>query len=85
MVAIAQHTIVEAGIDEEVGRDVFVELDGEGVLPLPLHTFISRESLHARFPVDVVGNLPLQVNGELRTYFVQRVLAFLQAVAGGQG
>ena len=38
MMVVAHRAVVEPWVDEEFGRDVLVELEGEGVLPLPLHS-----------------------------------------------
>ena len=84
MLAVANGGVVEAWIKEEVAGDILVELEGEGVLPLYLGAVIGGETIETGLPRDVVGEFPREVNGELRTYFVQRVLSFLQAVAGCQ-
>ena len=60
--------IVEARIDEDVGGNVLVELEGERVFPFVLHTFVASKAIHSRFPLDILLDLPCKIDGKQRTH-----------------
>ena len=81
MVLVSDGAVVESGIDEEFGGDVFVEVERERVLPLPLSTFEGSEPIHACLVRDVVGDGPLELYGELRTEIVQHMLSLIKTIS----
>ena len=81
MVFVADRAVVKPRIEEEFGRDILVEIKGEGILPLPLRVLVGGEAIHACLIGDVLGDGPFQIDGELRTEVVQSMLSFLQTVS----
>ena len=59
MIINAGDTVVEPGIDKQLGRNPLVELESKGVLPFQLRTLISRISIKSGLPTDVVAELPI--------------------------
>ena len=72
--------VVEARIDEDVGGDVFVELESKGVFPFVFHALVAGEPIHAALPFHVFRQYPRDVYGELRTEVSVMVLAFIDTM-----
>ena len=84
MMVIALTAIVEARIDEDVGGNILVELEGKRVFPFVLHTFVAGKAIHTRFPLDILLDLPCKIDGEQRTHVVKNVLTFFETIARGE-
>ena len=65
--AVAGSIVIKSRINKDVGRNILVELESERVFPFILNALVAGESIHAGLPLDVLGNLPKKVDGELRT------------------
>ena len=84
MVFVADRAVVKPRIEEEFGRDILVEIEGEGILPLPLRVLVGGETIHARLIGDVLGDGPFQIDGELRTEIVEDVLVSVKSETCGE-
>lgn len=84
MMVITLAAIVEARIDEDVGGNILVELEGKRVFPFVLHTFVAGKAIHSRFPLDILLDLPCKIDGEQRTHVVKNVLTFFETIARGE-
>lgn len=84
MLAIADGSVVEARIEEEVAGDVFVELESESILPLYFGAIVGSETVEAGLPRDVVGEFPRQVDGGHRTEVAQNMLSLVESEGFGE-
>ena len=84
MVVACGGAVVKPWINEDVGRDVFVELEGDGIFPLNLGTLVGGVTIKAGLPLDEFRQLPSEVEGTLRTEIVLDVLALVNTIARPQ-
>ena len=84
MLAVASRTVVEARIEEEVARDVFVHDKRERVLPLHQHSLISSVGIEASLPTHVLSQLPVEVDRNLRTEIVLHMLVSIESETCGE-
>ena len=82
--AVACATVVKPRVEEYLCGEIAVELERERVFPFRFHALVSGVAIEPCLPRDVIGKIPSQVNGGLRTEVVQRVVSAVYAVVSGE-
>src|SRR5574344_1001026 len=84
LIVLALGTIIKSRIEEDVGGDVTVELEGNRILPLYFRTLVGGISPQSGLPLDVLRYLPGQVKRAFRTVIHQAVLTLVQTISCSQ-
>ena len=63
------HGIIKAGIDEEASGEEIIDFQVKRILPLHLHLAVVREVVETGDPGNLLTDVPLAVDGDVRTSF----------------
>ena len=79
---LTYHGVIKAGIDEEASGEEIIDFQVKRILPLHLHLAVVREVVETGDPGNLLTDVPLAVDGDVRTSFPFRVAAGIDAKGG---
>jgi hypothetical protein len=78
------HSVIETWIYKEVGGDIAVELEYEGVLPLEEEITVRGVGIETCLPLEIVERFPYDFGIDERAYIVAYVFAFVKSETGSE-
>ena len=85
VMSVTSGMVIEARVNEDIARDVFIELEGKRIFPLKFSTVVRGESIETTLPRNTLAEFPLQISSEHRTEIIQHMLSLINTVTFGKG